>query len=139
MLFGSISYAQNTQLSELGGNNLPQNSQFSINTPCATVTQFPFFEGFEVAFPAAVAPGNAAAPSCWLNLNEGSSSYLWRRTTTAAYIRTGSAAAQHYTTATTASNDYLVTPVITLTGNERLRFYVKGYSTYVDHCKNEYL
>lgn len=109
--------------------------QQGVMSPCAPITQFPWTEGFEVAFPAAVAPGNAAAPSCWINFNEGSSTYLWRRTTTASYIRTGAAAAQQYTTSSTANNDYLVTPIITLTGNERLRFYVKGYSTYTDHLR----
>ena len=36
----------------------------SVSSPCSSITQFPWTEGFEVAFPAAVAPGNAAAPSC---------------------------------------------------------------------------
>ena len=135
LLLGGMSYAQVTQLSEGGGTNGAPNSQFSPNSPCASVTQFPFFEGFEVAFPAAVAPGNAAAPSCWINLNEGSSTYLWRRATTASYIRTGSGSAQHYSSSSTITNDHLITPVITLTGNERLRFYVKGNSTYIDFIK----
>lgn len=132
MLLGSNLHAQQSILSEMGNTT---SIQQGVMSPCAPITQFPWTEGFEVTFPAAVAPGNAAAPSCWINFNEGSSSYLWRRTTTSSYVRTGAAAAQHYTSASTATNDYLVTPVITLTGNERLRFYVKGYSTYIDHLR----
>ena len=107
----------------------------SVSSPCSSITQFPWTEGFEVAFPAAVAPGNAAAPTCWINFNEGSATYLWRRATTAAYIRTGVGSAQHYSSSSTATNDHLITPVVTLTGNERLRFYVKGNSTYIDFIK----
>ena len=110
-------------------------NNISATTLCGPVTQFPWSEGFEIAFPSAVAPGNAASPNCWINFNEGSSSYLWRRTTTSSYVRSGAGAAQHYTSSTGSSNDFLVTPVITLTGNERLRFYTKGYSSYVDHIK----
>jgi len=124
----------------------PQGSSDQLSNPnpvsssCLPVTQFPWFEGFEspTTWPAADAPGNAIAPPCWLNFNGGSTTttYLWRRTSgTAAYIRTGTGAAQHYTSATAVTNDYLITPIITLTGNERLRFYVKGYSTYVDHFR----
>lgn len=122
------------------GNDHSISDPSPVSSACLPVTQFPWFEGFETptTWPAADLPGNAIAPPCWLNFNAGSTTttYLWRRTSgTAAYIRTGSGAAQHYTSATAVTNDYLITPVITLTGNERLRFYVKGYSTYVDHFR----
>ena len=132
MLLGSNLHAQQSILSEMGNTT---SIQQGVMSPCAPITQFPWTEGFEIAFPAAVAPGNAAAPSCWINFNEGSETYLWRRATSASYIRTGVGSAQHYSSPSTVTNDHLITPVITLTGNERLRFYVRGYSTYVDQIK----
>ena len=114
-------------------------NMLTIATTCLPLSQFPFYEGFEAGFQTApLAPGNAVAPLCWLNFNGGyaSTSYIWKQTTTASYVRTGAAAAQQYTGgATYASNDYLITPVVTLTGNERLRFYAKGYSSYIDNIR----
>lgn len=108
----------------------------SFRTACGTITSFPWTEGFETTpWVSAVAPGNALAPNCWININGGysSTSYIWRSTTTAAYIHSGTGAAQMYTGgATYATNDWLITPPITLNGNERLRFWAKGYSTYAD-------
>ncbi|MBP1630498.1 MAG: hypothetical protein H6Q15_1391, partial [Bacteroidetes bacterium] len=107
----------------------------SFNTACGNISSFPWFEGFESgAWPAAVTPGNAAAPNCWLNFNKVYTSSLWRRNTNATYLRTGSGSAQMYAGTTTANQhgDYLLTPIISLTGNQMLRFWAKAYSTYND-------
>ncbi|MFA6201032.1 MAG: choice-of-anchor J domain-containing protein, partial [Bacteroidales bacterium] len=107
----------------------------SFRTACGAITDFPWEESFETTpWAAAVAPGNALAPDCWININGGysSTSYIWRRTSTAAYVHSGTGAAQMYTSASYATNDWLITPSITLNGSERLRFWAKGYSTYVD-------
>ncbi len=106
-------------------------------TNCESISDFPWTEGFETTpWAAAVAPGNALAPNCWLNIDGGYQSssfkYIWKSTTTAAYVHSGIGAAQMYTSSTKATNDWLITPPITLNGNERLRFWAKGYSTYAD-------
>ncbi|MDD3286728.1 MAG: choice-of-anchor J domain-containing protein, partial [Bacteroidales bacterium] len=104
-------------------------------TACDVISTFPWIEGFEATpWAAAVLPGNALAPNCWININGGysSTSYIWRRTSTASYVHSGTGAAQMYTSSSDATSDWLITPPITLTGGERLRFWAKGYSTYID-------
>jgi hypothetical protein len=137
-LNGSTSYQFQIQ-ADCGTEQSAYSPIIAKATACGNITQFPWGEGFEnpnAAWPAAVAPGNAVAPACWLNINGQSSTGLWRRTTTTSYIRTGIAAAQQYSGGTTTLNsDYLITPPISLTGNQRLRFWAKGYSTYVEKFK----
>lgn len=108
-------------------------SLISFKTACTYITQFPWNEGFDNAWTTtAVNPGNEKAPStCWLNVNANSSSYLWKKPSTStipAYVRTGTGSAQLYGL-NNAMSDYLLTPVFTLTGNQMLKFYGKGYST----------
>ena len=110
----------------------------SFRSGCDIISTFPWTEGFEGSWNSSIAlPGNAKAPFCWLNFNGQTTDGLWKQTTgTAAYIHSGTAAAQQSaSSATGLQSDYLISPVVTLTGNERLRFYVKGYSTYIDNLK----
>lgn len=104
---------------------------FTFLTNCASITQFPWTEGFEeTTWPSAIAPGNASAPSCWKNFNGASSSSIWQKTTTAAYIHSGTAAAQQYASSTTTSvNDWLISPPLTLSGTERISFWTKASSS----------
>ncbi|MFA6200446.1 MAG: fibronectin type III domain-containing protein [Bacteroidales bacterium] len=105
----------------------------SFITSCGIVSQFPWTEGFEDAFVGTTA-SNAlnASPRCWLNYNGGytSTTYQWKRGTTAANIYSGSGYAymDGYASTTSTSytnNDWLITPILELTGNERLNFWVK--------------
>ncbi|MPL66685.1 hypothetical protein SDC9_12372 [bioreactor metagenome] len=108
-------------------------AEVSFRTACGNITTFPWTEGFETTpWSAAVTPGNALAPDCWLNINLGATSsystYAWVRTSTSSYIHSGTGAAQMYTGSNTnATNDWLITPPITLTGGERINFWAKGY------------
>ncbi len=111
-------------------------NHITFSTSCGSITTFPWSEGFETSpWDAAVTPGNALAPLCWININGGysSSSYIWRRTSTASYIHSGTGAAQMYTSSSYPTSDWLISPPITLTGGERLRFWAKGYNTYIDN------
>ena len=100
-------------------------------TSCDYITELPFFEGFEDVF---VTEGlsNAEAPACWLNYNGGysSTSYIWKRTTTASYVYEGGASLYSSATSTSpGNNDWIVTPVISNEGGAVLRFFAKVSST----------
>ncbi len=104
----------------------------SFNTSCATITQFPWIEGFEVDWATAVFPGNKPAPNCWTVIDKGGTNssyqYWWKKGTTPAH--SGSGHAVCYTDyGTTNHNDWLITPQITFTGNERLRFWAMRSSS----------
>ena len=106
----------------------------SFNTACDVITAFPWFEGFESNWNNLdLMTGTITAPYCWLNINGGGSSYKWGTTSTS---YEGSTAAYMYgyssssaTLATYKNDDWLITPVLELTGNEVLSFYTKKSST----------
>ena len=105
----------------------------SFVTECAVISEFPWVEGFEADWNTQnLMTGTITAPYCWLNINGGGSSYKWE-TTSVSYD--GSKAAYMYgyssSSATSASyknDDWLITPVLELTGNEVLSFYAKKSS-----------
>ena len=102
----------------------------SFNTACDVITAFPWFEGFESNWNNLdLMTGTITAPYCWLNINGGGSSYKWETTSTS---YEGSKAAYMYgyyssseSTATYKNDDWLITPVLELTGGEVLNFYAK--------------
>ena len=104
-----------------------------FQTECGVISQFPWLEGFDEAFIGTTASNSlTAAPRCWLNYNGGytSTTYVWKRGTTASNIYAGAGYAYmdgygSTTSATYTNNDWLITPVLQLTGNERLNFWVK--------------
>ena len=106
----------------------------SFNTACDVITAFPWFEGFESNWNNLdLMTGTITAPYCWLNINGGGSSYKWETTSTS---YEGSNAAYMYgyssssaTLDTYKNDDWLITPVLELTGNEVLSFYAKKSST----------
>ncbi|NCC17309.1 MAG: hypothetical protein EOM29_00005, partial [Bacteroidia bacterium] len=108
----------------------------SFNTSCATITQFPWIEGFENAFnPVNVAPGNKPSPLCWYIIDSlNTSTYFWKTSTTAhsgsnSIYMNGYSTASSSTTASYQNNEWLISPIISLTGNERLNFWSKKSST----------
>ncbi|MDY0362959.1 MAG: fibronectin type III domain-containing protein, partial [Desulforegulaceae bacterium] len=111
-------------------------SESSFRTACETITQFPWIEGFENDFNSiAIAPGNKPAPFCWFIIDSlNTSSYFWK-TSTSAYRGSKSIYMNGYSTnssSTTASyqnNEWLITPIMSLTGNERLNFWAKKSSS----------
>ncbi|MFV0501643.1 MAG: choice-of-anchor J domain-containing protein [Bacteroidales bacterium] len=108
-----------------------------FTTLCSPITNFPWMEGFENTWVNGVGVSNEMVPNtCWVNINGGASTtYKWRTITTAANVRTGSGAAQLYAT-NQAMGDYLMTPIITFTGNEQLIFWGKGYSSSTNYPEN---
>ncbi|MCI7035362.1 MAG: fibronectin type III domain-containing protein, partial [Bacteroidales bacterium] len=95
----------------------------SFQTLC-DVYQVPFEEGFEGGFDFTFAAGFIASPLCWANINPIADSYKWQTSTT---NHSGSKSAYYYgsTYSATTSQDWLITPQVNLSGNERMNFYVK--------------
>lgn len=118
---------------------------FNFRTNCGVISDFPWDYGFEGATWYHYTSGATAMywPYCWAAQNYGSStSYNWRNTSTASYVRNGSAAAYFYSTTTAATqaalNEWLFTPQVDLTGNEELTFWLRSSSTTATanyHCR----
>lgn len=107
----------------------------NVGMPCETITSFPWYEGFENTWFSAFGLNTGTRPWCWTNINGGEQANgVWRKTTSPSYIRTGSGALQMYSGSTSAglSGDWFISPTISLTGNQILRFWAKGYSSYTD-------
>ena len=102
----------------------------TFKTPCDVISDFPWFEGFENTWNSEdLMTGTIAAPYCWLNVNGGGSSYKWE-SSSSAYEGNRAAYMYSYTssssnTATYKNDDWLITPVLELTGGEVLNFYAK--------------
>ena len=105
----------------------------TFKTPCDVISDFPWFEGFESTWNSEdLMTGTIAAPYCWLNVNGGGSSYKWE-SSTSAYEGSKAAYMSGYysssvSTATYKNDDWLITPVLELTGGEVLTFYAKKSS-----------
>ncbi len=120
---------------------IPEESVFSnvlsVNTLCDIVTQFPWNEGFEYDWQSSnLPPSNTQAPNCWININGGGNITKWQLSSSAINVHSGYKGAQHYSeNSTNINHDYLISPIITLTGNERLRFWYKGQGLLLDYIK----
>ena len=102
----------------------------SFKTACDHVIEFPWFEGFESDWNTQdLMSGTIAAPYCWLNVNGGDPYFKWETSST--YYEGNTAARIDGYTSTTSTNvlykndDWLITPVLELTGGEVLTFYAK--------------
>ncbi|MGM9819859.1 MAG: choice-of-anchor J domain-containing protein, partial [Candidatus Onthomorpha sp.] len=84
----------------------------------------PYEQGFENGFDFTFADGFLAAPLCWANVNPAADSYKWQSSTT---YHSGAKSAYYYgsSSSSTTSQDWLITPQINLSGNERMNFYLK--------------
>ena len=106
----------------------------SFNTACDVITAFPWFEGFESNWNNLdLMTGTITAPYCWLNINGGGSSYKWETTSTSyegskAASMDGGYYSSYYSAADYKNDDWLITPVLELTGGEVLTFYAKKSS-----------
>ncbi|MFV0500745.1 MAG: fibronectin type III domain-containing protein, partial [Bacteroidales bacterium] len=116
------------------GDTTYASNSINIEMECGTISTFPWTEGFEESWYVAYGLNTGTHPWCWTNIDGGASqSYDWRKTTTSTYVRSGSGALQMYAANTTGSlGDWIISPVFTFTGNERLQFWAKNYSTYTD-------
>ncbi|ALM50577.1 hypothetical protein AMR72_17825 [Flavobacterium psychrophilum] len=87
-------------------------SPFSFTTKCAAF-DIPFFEGFN---------SDSASENCWKTVNGNGDWAVWDTNSNGQYE--GDEAASIYT-GNAANNDWLISPAINLTGNERLKFHYK--------------
>ena len=116
----------------------------SFCTACDIITQFPWFEGFEGNWILATGgAGNIPAPNCWTAIDKGGTNgnyiYNWHRndqpnntsgSTSPGTSYSGNHHAICYTDyGTSDHNDWLITPQLQLTGNERLRFWAMRATT----------
>ena len=104
----------------------------TFKTNCVNITEFPWTETFESAWIEPHLSGTISAPNCWININgDGHATYYTKSST--AYEGNGvymyGYGSATSTSATYANKDWFITPVIELTGEEALSFYVKKSST----------
>ena len=86
----------------------------TFTTACSVISTLPFSEDVETT---------STTLSCWESINNNADTDSWIVNTSATYANSGSQSFQMYTDYNSGSNDdYLVSPQITLTGNEQLRF-----------------
>ncbi|MCH3923627.1 MAG: choice-of-anchor J domain-containing protein [Bacteroidales bacterium] len=102
----------------------------SFRTQCQAVAT-PYTYGFEEDWVSGSGISNRNAPPCWTVLDGGvqnaSDSYFWMSESNEYYtVHGGNKCAGIYTDYAQAQhNDWLITPKITLTGNNRLTFYAQ--------------
>ncbi len=90
----------------------------SFTTNCSPITTFPYTQGFETT-------SGSALPACWKAINNNDDAYQWE--TNNFYPRTGARHAQLVTDQDVAKHDdYLFLPPVTLTGNQRLKFWAES-------------
>lgn len=87
-------------------------SAFTFTTKCAAF-DVPFYEGFN---------GDSASENCWKTVNSNGDWAVWDTNSNGQFE--GDEAASIYT-GNAANNDWLISPAINLTGNERLKFHYK--------------
>ncbi|MGM9819861.1 MAG: choice-of-anchor J domain-containing protein [Candidatus Onthomorpha sp.] len=100
---------------------------FSFQTSC-DVYSVPFEEEFDDAFTFVGGQDFSPAPMCWLNVNgdQTSTYFLWKSSTES---HSGAGSAYYAeTTAGSPQSDFLITPKVTLSGHERMHFYIKKYT-----------
>jgi hypothetical protein len=98
------------------GNSTSQVWSFTIMDD-PTITSFPHTEGFE---------GATFPPVGWAVINNNGDARTW--TESPGYSNSGSKCAMIDTDLSPTNDDYLITPPIVLTGQQRLKFWVRPYS-----------
>ena len=118
----------------LGGETTFTTNTITVGMPCVPITDFPWSEGFEGVWFEGNGFSTGAHPWCWINIDRGAGNGLWRKTTNANYVRSGNGALQMYRGSVPSAihDDWFISPVFSLTGDEQLSFWAKGYSTYTD-------
>ncbi|WP_418637837.1 choice-of-anchor J domain-containing protein, partial [Winogradskyella sp.] len=86
----------------------------TFTTECGVISSLPWTEDAEAS---------STTLSCWSILDNNADSDTWSFNTSATYANSGTQSFQMYTDYNSGSNDdYLISPQLTLTGNEQLRF-----------------
>ena len=96
-------------------------SLVSFTTLCDVYTTLPFYEGFN---------SDSTTENCWTILNENGDLDAWDTDYTTNEFE-GDEVAMMYTDFNNGNNDdYLISPGLTLTGNERLKFHQRVQSSF---------
>ncbi|MDY0363039.1 MAG: choice-of-anchor J domain-containing protein, partial [Desulforegulaceae bacterium] len=129
-LNGSTTYKARVQ-TDCGDELSEWSSPISFSTACDVITTFPWSEGFEGDWVSITSPGNRPAPNCWTVVDRGVEDsyydYFWESNVDMSYSGTSHSGSRHAACYTdygaSDHNDWLISPMISLTGNERLRFW----------------
>lgn len=122
---------------DCGGGDLSGITSIDFYTDCDVVTTFPWNEDFEGDWVTTSAFGQTnTAPLCWKSYNggtvgSGTYDYFWESAPYSEYAYQGTGAATMYSYyASGAHNDWLVTPMMALTGTQQVTFMARSSSTY---------
>ncbi len=96
-------------------------SMVSFTTLCDVITTIPFYEGFN---------SDSTTENCWTILNANGDTDSWNTSYTGNQFE-GDEVAMMYTDFNGGANDdYLISPGLALTGNERLKFHQRVQSSF---------
>lgn len=94
---------------------------YSFTTPCMTFVNLPYTETFD---------DTSSTQSCWRVINNNNDGDTWDMDETYAPY-SGNEGVDIYTDYNSGNNDdYLVSPRVTLNGNQRIRFFTRSRSTF---------
>ena len=111
-----------------GGEVSVHSPVISFYTSCE-VMDLPYVETFDSAF---IGQNGYDAPLCWTNIHRGSeNARKWDRNTSSSNVHSGSGALwwNGSTSESYTYNDWMISPAISFTGNESLKFKIKPYSS----------
>jgi hypothetical protein len=92
-----------------------------FTTECDAITTFPWNEDFETT---------SATVDCWTVIDNNDDGDAWEIQTSSTYANSGDQSYDLHTDYNSGDNDdYLISPAITLTGNEQLRFFERVRSS----------
>ncbi|MGM9819576.1 MAG: fibronectin type III domain-containing protein [Candidatus Onthomorpha sp.] len=131
LLYGTKYFFRVTPVCSGSEYSVVSDQQF-FYSPCTAVS-FPYVQGFEDAFIAADGvTSNKETPLCWNNVNGGSSGYSFSRATSYAFSGQGDLYYSGSNSATTSGvfSDWLISPVLNLTGGEQLSYKIRLASSY---------
>ena len=109
-----------------GGDESFYTNIVNFQTTCAIITTFPWSYDFENEWESVGVP--LTAPLCWNNIDMFNTTYKWVSYATGGINNSG--CARFSGSSSVGNNDYLITPYLTLTGDEQLRFWVKANTSY---------
>lgn len=111
-------------------------ASISFHTECgAVISEFPWTEGFEEDWELCHVFGQQnMSPQCWRIYNGGTTahssgdgSYFWKINQSATQVHSGQHSAVCYTEyALAGHNDWLISPMLGLSGNQKVSFYVQN-------------
>ncbi len=124
--------------------NIQSETSDTINlaATCSSISLFPYTEGFEDDWLVTVYPGNRNSPHCWTVIDKGTPvdalgrvrDYYWKRAehmgygTAGSTTHSGSGSAECYTMyGGNNHNDWLISPLVNFTGNEKLSFWAQRF------------